>query len=256
MNNIEIKIQQIISETFKKNQLLKYFNSMLYSQYFMPDINGYVIIYLNPPHLSGYNLDVDIDKFFGNIGKMSIFLATDIAPPSRQISVAEVSGNFGSIPYGTKENTTGQLNITYIDNARLEIYSAHKLWLDYIRDVTLGEITPDPCYIGKGGNVVGQELKDNWIYVDYMASAFVVKFRPSVISEPFVNNITLIAKITGIFPITEPTKEVIGRRDSNEITIVPYTYSISKLDEVVIPQTAVDKSNYQLLNEFLNLTTF
>jgi hypothetical protein len=246
----------MISETFKEHQLLKYFNSMLYNQYFMPDINGYVLIYLNPPHLSGYNLDVDIDKFFGNVGKMSVFLATDIAPPARQITVAEVAGSFGAIPYGTKESSTGQLNITYIDNANLEIFSAHKLWIDYIRDVTLGEIAPDPGYMGEGGSSAGQELKEDWLYIDYMASAFVVKFRPSVISEPLVNNIVFVAKITGIFPITEPTKEVIGRRDSNEITILPFTYSISKLDEVVIPQTALDSSNQQFLDEFLKLTSF
>jgi len=252
----EKKLQQIISETFKENQLLKYFNSMLYSKHFMPDINGYILIYLNPPHLSGYNLSVDIDKFFGNIGKMSIFLATDIAPPNRQITVAEITGSFGAIPYGTQEGSTGQLNITYIDNKDIEIYSAHKLWIDYIRDVTLGRITPDDCYMGLGGNVQGYELEEDWAYIDYMASAFIVKFRPSVISQPLIDNIVYIAKMTGIFPITQPTKELIGRRDSNEITILPYTYTISKLDEIVIPKTAIDRTNQRLLDEFINLTTF
>ena len=247
------KLYRVVTEKLQNVPLLRYFTQQLYSPCFMPDINGYVLIFMQPPHLSGYKLSYDPHHFFGDISKMSVFLATDASPPTMQVNTAEVAGTFGGIPYGLSVKETTQFNVTYIDTAKIEMYSAHKIWMDYIRQVTIGEIEPDDAYLGDGDPTQG--MKPNWCYIDYMASLFFFFFIPSLLGQDLEKNITFIAKATGVFPISLPDKELIGRRDANELTILPFTYTAAAYRQCIFTNGVADEQYKWIAEDFLRLAS-
>lgn len=249
------ELYQVVTEKLQNIPIMRYFEQQLYSPCFMPDINGYVLIFMQPPHLSGYNMSTMSGHFFGDVSKLSVFLATDASPPTVQVSTAEMSGTFGGIPYGLNVKETAQMNITFIDTAQIEMYSAHKLWMDYIRLVTIGEIEPDERYMGVGGTVEGYQLSAGWCYIDYFASAYILKFRPSMLGQNLEENIVFISKATGIFPISLPDKELIGRRDANELTILPFTYTVAAYRQCIFTNGVADHRYEWIIQDFLRLAS-
>ena len=87
--------------------------------------------------------------------------------------------------------------------------------MQYIEDIVRGITSPSNDYIDEGGSRFGQ--------IDYVSSVYVMRFKPT--SYPSLDNIIYIGKGCGIFPISFPDKEIIGRRDTNELTTVPISYS-------------------------------
>jgi len=247
------QLYRVVTEKLQNVPILRYFNQQLYSPCFMPDVNGYVLIFMQSPHLSGYNLSTANYHFFGDVSKMSIFLATDISPPTVQINMAEVSGTFGGIPYGLTVTETSQFNVTYIDTADIEMYSAHKIWMDYIRQVTIGEIEPADVYMGEGGVIEGYQHKPGWCYIDYMASFFILKFRPSLLGQNLEDNLVFVAKATGAFPISSPDKELIGRRDANELTILPFTYATAAYRQCIFTNGIADSEYSWIVTDLLDI---
>jgi hypothetical protein len=173
---------------------------------FSPDINGYTLIYMIPPNLSG----VGGVKTLQKIAQQFPFLALDFTPPETIVKTTEeTSGASISIPYSTGTFSGGQLSINYIEDSNLNVVNYHNTWVEYIKDVVYGEISPNSEYID--GEMAGA--------LDYATSAYVIKFKPDM------KTITYVGKATGIFPLNVPSKEVIGNRQSNELSMVGCNYN-------------------------------
>ena len=143
------------------------------------------------------------------------FLCIDFTPPPTQVVASEIPARSGAIQFGTEVQASGQMQISCIDDSELNLAGFIKTWVTYIEDVTRGVIEPNPKYTTYGSPSFGQ--------LDYATSAYVVRFKPTHQSK--WGNIVYIGKAVGIFPLTIPDKEIIGRRDSNEITMLPISFT-------------------------------
>jgi hypothetical protein len=197
--------------------VLKYFYEQLYGKY-NPDINGYTLVFMMPPDLSGYRVNksnslynqIDPSSYFGEVGQFVTFASVDFTPPQSQVNTENISSRTGAIPYATEVSESETCSVTYIENSDLDIYMMHHLWIEYIREVLEGAINPADEYLDPDS--------DNFGAIDYGASLYVVKYRPDM------KTITFAAKCMGIFPQSIPTKELIGSRTSNELVTLPFTY--------------------------------
>jgi hypothetical protein len=211
-----------------RNGPLHYFYQQMYNiprggiRFESPDISGYTLMFMQPPHLSGYGLSEHYGGELGDICKFLCFAGVDFTPPNTQVSASELPSRSGSINFGTEVSISGQLTISYLDNQNSAVFSFHKLWVNYIEDILRGKnsktganIAPHSEYYDEWGTRFGQ--------IDYMTSAYVIRFKPSMTST--TAEINYIGKATGIFPLNIPDKEEIGRRDSPEMIMVPITYS-------------------------------
>ena len=210
----------IVSGT-KHSEVLRYFNRMLMGyevdglRQYSPDVNGFVFIFMLPPHLSGYNLDTNKESDMGKIAKTFAFLGLDFTPPPTTVITSSIPSRSGAINYGAEVEASGQVQITFLDNDILNVFGYHKTWVSYIEDVSRGVVSPDSKYVDSNGSKFGE--------IDYSTSAYVARFKPT--SSTYWGDLVYVGKAVGIFPISLPDKEVIGRRDSNEITMLPMTYS-------------------------------
>ena len=217
-----VLLDKVLKDSLESNGILYYFNKMLRgatldNENFMPDINGYSLIFMMPPDLSGYSIGGNRHDGYYNIAKKFVFLAMDFTPPAVQVDMASVSGSSGGIPFGTKVTKGGQCSITFLDTSDIEVFKFHKLWVDYIDKIVKGSLTPQSKYLDPNNAAFGA--------VDYMSSAYVMRLKPVAGVK---NNILYIGKAIGIFPLNLPDKEVIGRRDTNELTTLPMTYSCAR----------------------------
>jgi hypothetical protein len=211
-----VSLDKMLMEKSVTSPLLYHFNRYLWGlNDFTPDINGYTLIFMQPPHLSGLNNDI----FMRYLSKAFGFLALDFTPPQTNVNISEVAGGGAAIPFAADVGIHGgQLNISFIDTSRLHVFHYHKLWVNYMRDVIKGVISPTQRYIESGE-------------IDYLTSAYVIRFKP--ISPGFVlDDIVYVGKAVGIFPLNLPDKEVIGRRDSNELTVLPISYACTEYRQV------------------------
>jgi hypothetical protein len=194
--------------------VLKYFDDMLMGantddMVFSPDISGYTLIFMIPPNLSSEDYK-GIQEGLKDTSKMFALLALDFTPPPVQVVSTSLPIRAGSLSYATEVNMSGQITITFLDTDELECFEFHKVWISYIEAVTRGTISPHGDYF--------DPETDRFGIVDYVTSAYVVRFK-------ITGDIVYVGKATGIFPLNLPDKEVIGRRDSNELTILPINYS-------------------------------
>lgn len=230
-------LSNILQETLSNNGPLHYFYRLAYGlpvdgSYFNPDVNGYCLIYLSNPKLSGYG-DVSLSS------NLVSYCAVDFTPPTNDVQSSEVSSRVGGVPYATELSIQDQCSINYFDNSTLDIFKFHNLWINYIDDVTRGEVSPSSSYISSEEECI----------IDYMASAYIVKFKPTVSFTS--NDIVYIGKATGIFPITIPDKELIGSRNANEISMLPITYKCTCYNKT----TLNDKYSW-ILDDFIEQFNF
>jgi hypothetical protein len=234
-------LNSVFNSTQYNGEVLKYFYQQLYSD-FSPDINGYTLLFFIPPDLSGYRIQAgnnlysqeDPSSYMKTVGKIMTFAAIDFTPPQSQIRTETVTTRSGGIPIASEISESDTLNITFLDNNHLDIYMFHHIWLEYIREILEGTIEPDPRYytepassyefseyfanVGSGHFVTSDEY---YGAIDYAASCYIVKYRPDM------QTVTFVAKCVGLFPQSLPNKELIGSRESNQIVILPFTYSCS-----------------------------
>ena len=229
---------------------LRYFYNQLYKR-FIPDINGYVLIFMVPPDLSGYRLGANANQevvtneglygdypmnYYHEVAKLVTFAGIDFTPPTQQISSDKISARVGGIPYATEVTESEQCSITFIDTIDLDVFQFHHMWLEYIRDVLHGWIQPAKEY-----------LQNEVPIIDYMGSIYIVKYRPTM------RDITYIGKAMGVFPQGLPSKELIGARTSNEITTLPINYYVSAFREATWMETKhwlVDELQDYILTKF------
>jgi hypothetical protein len=212
--------------SWKSNAAVNFFNQQLYRD-FNPDINGYTLCFLVPPDLSGYRINrngnqnalydqTNPESFVSRMGKLMCFAAIDFTPPQSQITSDTVKARTGGIAYASEVNESETVSITVLDNANLEIYGFHHLWVEYIREILEGSLGPDPQYYQNT-----DENYSSYYSIDYAASLYIVKYFPSM------KQIKFISKCTGIYPQSMPSKELIGSRGANELTTLPFTYFCS-----------------------------
>lgn len=215
---------------------------------FHPAINGYNLIFMKPPHLSGYSdLPADLETLT-KFSKMICFLGVDFNPPQIQVTASELPSRSGSLPYAMEVSGTGQLSISFLDDQYEHCFGYHKLWMSYIEDITRGArtsdgmpIEPDPKYFTPGEVEFGQ--------IDYMTSAFIIKFKP-VQGTNVPGDLVYVGKATGIFPINSPDKETIGRRDSPELVTLTYNYPCANFRQWTAGTPNADLDLY-LVEEFV-----
>ncbi len=248
VSSVEVKnyLMEVIQKTFEKNGMLKYFYNQLFNKQYMPDINGFTLIYMVPPHLSGFVKTDPITQqsgFFRDISKMSVFLALDASPPSSSVSYEEISGSSTSVVYASETKVSKQVSVSYIDNINLSMYSLHKIWIDYIRVLQIGEMEPDESY-----------LSGDFAELDYVATVYFIRFKPTIVNGDFFKNITFLGKAVGLFPIDLPDKEILGRRDSNELTLVPINYACSEYRQYTINEAAnpTNSNFFWVLYDFIS----
>ena len=187
---------------------------------FNPDVTGYNLIYLIAPDLSS-PIVKDDNTFMQQIAQQSSFLAIEFGPPETTVKATEESSGASiRIPYATGKSSGGQLSINFIEDGDLNITKFHTIWVNYISDVIYGDLSPDPKYFTPNNPEFGA--------LDYATSAYVVKFKPDM------KTITYIGKATGIFPINMPSKEIIGSRQSNELTMVGMNYMCADYNSVIM----------------------
>jgi hypothetical protein len=190
---------------------------------FNPDVNGYTLIYMIPPNLGGPCETLGYTKGSGgNLGDISRqfpFLAVDFTPPETTVkSVEETSGASVTIPYSTGASSGGQLSINFIEDSDLSVTNYHNMWVEYIKEVVYGDRSPHKDYID--GEHSGE--------LDYATSAYVLKFKPDM------KTLVYVGKATGIFPLNIPSKEVIGNRQSNELSMVGCNYTCSMYSAYIV----------------------
>jgi hypothetical protein len=240
-------MRRAIADAFELNgnPMLEYFNNMLMNVDnsedgpFAPDINGYTFGFIMPPDLSGYEGYGDPDELMA-LSKLSIFLILDFTPPAIQVISSEIPARSGAIQFSSEVQSYGQMQITFIDNSRLRAFGLHDSWVHYIEDVTRGVVSPNSKYFTPDESETGK-----FGQLDYATSAYIVRFRPTVAMD--WGDIVYIGKAIGIFPINLPDKEVIGRRDSNELTMLPISYSCALYRQVSFGAPA---ANNWLWDEF------
>ena len=235
-NNDSQPLLKTLEETLNTNPYIRYIYRQLLNKSFQPAVNGYCLMYMVPPALSGMP---DVSEYINSIGKMIPFFGVDVTPPNININVSQARTISGNFIYATGAEPQGQVNINYIDNSDLQIYNLHKIWIDYIRHCILGDIKPTSEYMPDNKH-------DEFIYLDYAASIYIIQFKPTV-----DNNITFISKAVGVFPVSLPDKEIIGRRDSNELVMLPISYECCQYRQYII--NSKDNEFKWIYDEFIGL---
>lgn len=208
------------------NSILKYLYSVLYD-YYIPDTNGFTLIFMVLPELSGIG---DTNQSLG-LRKFITFAGVDFTPPVTQISSESYASRSGKIPFATEVIESEQCSVTFIEALHLPIYSYHLSWAEYLRDVLNGVISPASAYMDSSSPLYG--------HLDYAGSFYVVKFAPDSATPLY------LAKCIGVFPQSLPSKELIGTRTSIELTTLPITYYCAAYRECNIFSGAILEGRVQ-----------
>lgn len=213
-------LTKYISEAYSENGLLQFIYQKLFSD-ISPDISGYTLLFMVPPELSGYlnlgnqNYERFGSSFIGESAKIVPLLATNFTPPTIQLNTSALSGSSGTQHYASELNITDTMSVTFVDTINLDVYSFHSTWLQYIYHVLEGSLEPDMSYI-----------KNRMI--DYTASFYFVKFQPDA------QTIQYVGKAVGCFPREMPSAEVLGNRNSSELTTLTFNYTVSDYREATM----------------------
>lgn len=235
-------MDDVIEKSFGNNSILKHFTKVLMGspildgRQYSPDINGYTVTFIVPPVLSGYS--ELMEGQYNSILKMFPFLCIDFTPPPTQVISSEIPARSGAIQFGTEVQSSGQMQITCMDDSELGLAGFIKTWVSYIEDVTRGMVEPDPSYFTRGNKNFGA--------LDYATSAYVIRFKPTVNLK--WSDIIYVGKAVGIYPLNVPDKEIIGRRDSNEITMLPISFSCTQYRQAIYG--SLKEVNYWIIDEF------
>ena len=198
---------------------MMYFNSQI-SGRFNPDINGYTLCFMVPPPFKALQNEGKYNKEYIKLfRKLTIFSSMDFTPPQRQVQSEKFSARTGGVSYATEIDVSTQCSVSYVDNADLDIFNFHSVWLDFMHELLLGYIEVPGEYMDDTSELYGA--------LDYAASMFIIKYSPSM------QDILYLGKMTGIYPQGLPNKEIIGQRSSNEMSVIPITYACSWFEETL-----------------------
>lgn len=236
-----ITLSYFIDLYLADNPVLKYFYNQLYTD-FNPDVTGYTLVFMIPPDLSGFNeserikdvstwwnsitkmltLTSAAPKTFKEYSKMIPFLANDFTPPETQVQAAQVQTRSGASTYATDIITTENITISYLESNPINTYKFHLMWIEYIKEILKGTIKPKSEYL-----TPDDSSTTKYGAIDYLASVYIVKYMQDM------KTITYISKCTGIYPTRLPSKELLGTRNTNEITMLNFEYACTMFHEYV-----------------------
>jgi hypothetical protein len=237
----QIGVKTTVLADLKENALYSILRT-LYDTSFQPSISGYNIIYLISPDFSSTDSHIlSPFSYFGSfqyLNKVPL-LATDFTPPDIQVNSVNVNlSSSATMTLPTGINRGGVLNITYLDTNQLQLYSFHEYWVKYIDSITGGKISPAESYYKQADN------RENICEIDYVGAAIIAKF------DPTMTNLLHIGKAVGIFPVSQPVKEILGTRGSYELVNIPVTYNC--MAYLTATSTDFDPTLYnELKEEFL-----
>ena len=216
-------LSQHIINTFRDHGIIRYLYSNLFRDLF-PDISGYVLLFMAPPTLSGYqqlgnnNYNItDAESFFSETAKIVPLLATNFTPPSLSLNTGVIKGGAGTQHFAQDLNITDTMSVTYVDNINLDIYSFHATWINYIYHILEGSISPRTEFITNR-------------QIDYAASFYFVKFQPDL------QQMQYIGKAIGCYPKELPSQDLISTRSTNDLTNVTFNYTVSDYREALMNQ--------------------
>jgi hypothetical protein len=205
----------VLSDLREKQNVLYVMLRSLYDSSFQPAISGYNLIFLTPPDFSSPSSAIltpfESEELY--LDKVPL-LATDFTPPDIQVGSVNVNlSTSATMTLPTGLSNGGVLNINYLDNNNLKLYAFHEYWVKYIGDITAGRIAPAEEYYKKPGE------NDNVCEIDYVGAAIIAKF------DPTMSKLLHIGKAVGIYPVSQPVKEILGTRGSYELINVPVSYN-------------------------------
>lgn len=213
-----IDLNSYIESIVPDNMLneLAYFNTQLYRDY-NPAISGYTLCIMVPPEFSNLpagSIDADYLKY---LSKTSIFNILEYTPPQISIKNSEITNSTGAIQYASEENISYDFNCTFLDNNNSDYYIFLKIWFDYIFELLLGSIEPNPDFLNSSSPVYGA--------LDYVSNFYILKYNPTM------KDIIYVGKVFAAFPKTLPTKEFLGSRATNDITLLSTDFTCSYYSE-------------------------
>ena len=220
-------------------EVLKIFKNFYFSlDDYDPDINGYTLFFLVPPHLSSpeftklVGTPSSVQRFYTYLNAAVPFLATSVTPPTIQVKIGEYNLRTGGIPMAEEVEKTNDLTVQYIDTKYLHVYSLHSIWIEYIDEVSKGIIKPGN-YISKSSPVKDQLGTDSDYIadgnIDYATCAYILRFSPDF-------KLTYFARATGIFPNSISPSDIVGNRANPELTIVNVSYTCAFYHEFTYPE--------------------
>ena len=229
--NYRLDDEKIVKNTGEIiNKIFKTFYSNLSN--YSPDITGYTLFFLTPPHLSSPDFEKvlgrpdNLTSFFKYLNVAFPLLAIDINLPSFNVKVGEFSLRTGGIPMAEEVETTKEISVTYVETSNLHIYTLHSIWIEYIKEILKGKIAPANIYIEEG-------------IIDYATCAYVLKFD-------LTGKLMYFGRLTGIFPVSLNPKDIIGSRHENTLSMVNVNYVCAFYNEFTYFE--LEKQGYSLDN--------
>jgi hypothetical protein len=242
---VTLGLAKLVNLMLADNGPLKKFYNYLYTDY-NPDVTGYTLLFMIPPNFSAAEYDdgkkmmeqgssmfdtvlqyMDVAPepiaTLKDFSKVYPFFASDFTPPQTEIQNAQVQSRTGALAYAADVIETETVSVQFIEANPLVVYKFHLLWVQYIRDILLGAIKPAAKYIDPDN----EDADDCYGTQDYLASFYVVKYILDM------KEISYIGKCVGVYPLTLPSKDLIGSRLTNEITMLPFEYTCIAYREYV-----------------------
>jgi len=220
-------------------EVIDLFRAFYYSlDDYNPDINGFTLFFLVPPHLSSpqfqgfVGIPTDVKKFFTYLNSAVPFLAVDIQLPTKQVKIGEFNLRVGGIPLAEEVEYSTDLTVRYLDTKELHVYSLHSIWLKYIEEVSIGLIKPGNYVSGSAEDKAKLGTDSDYIAngnLDYATCAYVLKFTPDF-------KLTYFGRITGMIPQSLSPNDIITSRTSNEISMINVPYTIAFYHEFTYPE--------------------
>ena len=201
-----------------------------------PNISGYNIILMVPPILSAIKGKVWGGSMKREFSKFMTFAGVNFSVPVRQVEVNSTTSRGGSVPFASDVTKSQQCSVTFLDTSEIEIYTFHHIWINYIHELLDGTLCPDDEYFDPESPLYGA--------LDYVCSFFVVKF------DPAMRKILFVGKITGAFPLNNPSNELLGQRSQHDLVLLPYNYICADYTENVDKSEVVYKELMDLLQDY------
>jgi len=226
------RIQSTLAELYKElHSITKY--------QFHPDFNSHFnLVILLPPHLSapeyeeifGKPFEINPNenqKFFYKTIKSIPILVSNISLPTRSVRITENKLITGSLPVPEEVTTDNQITVTYYETFNQNIYTFHKIWIEYIDEVSKGIVKPDDYYIENG-------------YIDFASSMFVLKFD-------VLGQLKKLIYATQLIPISINPNEILNIESSDiyQVTITYQIYTYEEFDYYELEQRGVTINNPQ-----------
>ena len=225
------------SNLTQTNGIVKYIYQQLFKD-LQIDISGYVLAFMVPPELTGYqassgSYDGTSEGGIGKTINLIPLLASNFSPPQVAMNFGTLTSGSGNQQYASRLMISDSMSVTYVDTIDLDVYALHKTWIDYIFEVTDGSLSPSSSAISAR-------------QIDYPTAFFFVKWHPDM------ERITYIGYAVGCTPKELPSSELLGNRSSNEATSITFNYTVADFYEIVYPQNIESTWLYQYFSSMIS----